>query len=101
MSQHPEFANEQAYLQWAYECLESMRDAARLLQYSVETGPGGTHQARFERDVVEDRAMDRLARHEKAGHAQRHIQVIDDPAQRRAFPTKPVVPGPDRDAAHA
>ena len=69
MSQHPEFANEQAYLQWAYECLESMRDAARLLQYSVETGPGGTHQARFERDVVEDRAMDRLARLQIGGES--------------------------------
>ena len=49
MSQHPEFAAEQEYLTWAYECLETMRNAARLLQYSIETGPGGTHQARFER----------------------------------------------------
>ncbi len=69
MSQHPEFAAEQAYLLWAYECLEGMRDAARLLQYSIETGAGGTHQARFERDVVEDRAMERLARLQIGGES--------------------------------
>ncbi len=69
MSQHPEFAAEQAYLTWAYECLETMRTAARVLQYSIETGPGGTHQARFERDVVEDRAMDRLSRLQIGGES--------------------------------
>ena len=69
MSQHPEFASEQAYLLWAYECLEGMRDAARQLQYSIETGAGGTHQARFERDVVEDRAMERLARLQIGGES--------------------------------
>lgn len=69
MSQHPEFAAEQAYLLWAYECLEGMRDAARKLQYSIETGAGGTHQARFERDVVEDRAMERLARLQIGGES--------------------------------
>ena len=69
MSQHPEFAAEQAYLLWAYECLEGMRVAARQLQYSIETGAGGTHQARFERDVVEDRAMERLARLQIGGES--------------------------------
>ena len=69
MSQHPEFAAEQAYLLWAYECLDGMRDAARQLQYSIETGAGGTHQARFERDVVEDRAMERLARLQIGGES--------------------------------
>lgn len=69
MSQHPEFAAEQAYLNWAYECLETMRSAARVLQYSIETGPGGTHQARFERDVVEDRAMDRLSKLQIGGES--------------------------------
>ena len=69
VSQHPEFAAEQAYLTWAYECLETMRTAARVLQYSIETGPGGTHQARFERDVVEDRAMDRLSRLQIGGES--------------------------------
>ena len=46
-----------------------MRTAARVLQYSIETGPGGTHQARFERDVVEDRAMDRLSRLQIGGES--------------------------------
>jgi DNA helicase IV len=62
LSSHPEFEAEQRYIEHAYACLERMRASARLLQYSVETGAGGTHQARFERDVVEDQAMVRLAR---------------------------------------
>ena len=59
---HPELASEQAYITFAYDCLERMRGAARQLQYIVETGPGGTHQARFERDVAEDQALIRLTR---------------------------------------
>ena len=62
MSSHPEFEVEQRYIEHAYACLERMRASARRLQYSIETGAGGTHQARFERDVVEDQAMGRLAR---------------------------------------
>lgn len=62
MANHPEFESERDYIAHAYECLERMRSSARQLQYSVETGPGGTHQARFERDVVEDQAMHRLSR---------------------------------------
>lgn len=62
MSSHPEFDVEQRYIEHAYACLERMRASARRLQYSIETGAGGTHQARFERDVVEDQAMGRLAR---------------------------------------
>lgn len=62
MAAHPEFESEQAYISNAYHCLERMRASARQLQYSVESGAGGTHQARFERDVVEDQALSRLAR---------------------------------------
>ena len=62
MSSHPEFEAEQHYIEHAYACLERMRASARQLQYIVESGAGGTHQARFERDVVEDQAMLRLAR---------------------------------------
>ncbi len=62
MTVHPELASEQAYITFAYDCLERMRGAARQLQYIVETGPGGTHQARFERDVAEDQALIRLTR---------------------------------------
>ena len=62
MSSHPELESEQAYLDHAYACLEAMRDSARLLQQSVQTGAGGTHQARFERDVTYDRGSARLAK---------------------------------------
>ncbi len=58
---HPEFASEQAAIEHAYACLEAMRDSARRLQHSVESGAGGTHQARFERDVTYDRALERLS----------------------------------------
>ena len=58
---HPEFAMEQAAVEHAYACLEAMRNAARRLQHSVESGAGGTHQARFERDVTYDRALERLS----------------------------------------
>lgn len=58
---HPEFALEQAAVEHAYACLEAMRDSARRLQHSVESGAGGTHQARFERDVTYDRAQERLS----------------------------------------
>lgn len=62
MAAHPELESEQAYITFAYECLERMRASARQLQHLTVTGAGGTHQARFERDVVEDRAMGRLSR---------------------------------------
>ena len=59
---HPEFESEQAYITFAYECLDRMRASARQLQQLTATGAGGTHQARFERDAVEDRASGRLSR---------------------------------------
>jgi DNA helicase IV len=58
---HPEFASEQKLIEHAYACLEEMRASARRLQYSVESSAGGTHQARFERDVTFDKAHERLA----------------------------------------
>jgi DNA helicase IV len=62
VSVHPEFETEQAYITHAYACLERMRVSARQLQYSIEPDSGGTHQARLERDVVEEKALGRLAR---------------------------------------
>lgn len=62
LSVHPEFESEQSYINNAYDCLEHMRGSARQLQYSIEATPGGTHQARLERDVVEEKALHRLAR---------------------------------------
>ena len=59
---HPEFTSEQEYIRNAYACLEKMRASAKLLQHSIEPEAGGTHQARLERDVVEEKAIGRLGR---------------------------------------
>jgi DNA helicase IV len=59
---HPEFEAEQKYISHAYACLDDMRASARLLKNSIEADSGGTHQARLERDVVEEKAMGRLSR---------------------------------------
>jgi DNA helicase IV len=57
-----EFAKEQAYLSFAYRCLDAMRHSARQITNNVISEAGGTHQARFERDVLGERSADRLAR---------------------------------------
>lgn len=58
--QHPELADEQAYIDHAYECLEQSRlDALKMRQFT-ETGPGGTFQARFERNAVDEQLVHRL-----------------------------------------
>ena len=62
MAAHPEFEAEQAHITRAYECLDQMRTSARLLQHSIEADSGGTHQARLERDVVEEKALGRLSK---------------------------------------
>ena len=62
MAAHPEFEAEQAYITRAYACLDQMRTSARLLQHSIEADSGGTHQARLERDVVEEKALGRLSK---------------------------------------
>jgi DNA helicase IV len=57
-----EFDLEQRYLTEAYACLEQMRASARAITSNVISEAGGTHQARFERDVLEERAAERLVR---------------------------------------
>ena len=59
---HPEFESEQVFLLHAYACVEAMRVATRQLTATVVNEAGGTHQARFERDVLEERALERLSR---------------------------------------
>ncbi len=62
VSEFTEFELEQRYLTAAYECLEGMRASARSITGNVISEAGGTHQARFERDVLEERAAERLVR---------------------------------------
>ena len=57
---HPDLEAEQAYLDYAYECLEAARRRAASLGSMVEVGRGGTEQARFERDVIWDTIVTRL-----------------------------------------
>ncbi len=57
---HPELEAEQAYIDFAYECLDAARERANSLQTMVEVGRGGTEQARFEREVIFDTIAQRL-----------------------------------------
>jgi len=61
MSAHPDLEAEQAYIDRAYACLEATRAAASRMTSMVEVGRGGTEQARFERDVIWDTMLHRLA----------------------------------------
>ncbi len=60
MANHPELDAEQAYVDHAYECLEQTKRAVESMRETVDGGPGGTFQHRYERDVVHDRVEARL-----------------------------------------
>ena len=61
MPAHPELESEQAYIDFAYECVEQTRAAAIAMTAIPEPGPGGTFQARYERDVMWERMSTRAA----------------------------------------
>ncbi|MGE3622235.1 MAG: UvrD-helicase domain-containing protein, partial [Acidimicrobiia bacterium] len=56
-----DLAVEQAYIDHAYECLERSRVEATKLRSMVEVGRGGTEQARWEREMIEENIAQRLA----------------------------------------
>lgn len=57
----PELAAEQRYIDHAYECLDRTRQATEaMLDHAGAAGPGGTFQARYERDVVHENVAARL-----------------------------------------
>lgn len=56
-----ELAAEQAYIDHAYACLDRTREAASAMASTTELGPGGTFQARFERDVIAEQMTYRLS----------------------------------------
>ena len=58
--QHPEFDEEQAYIDHAYDCLESSRLAAFRIRDMNEADMGGTFQARFERNAFDGALVKRL-----------------------------------------
>ncbi|MCU1483958.1 MAG: hypothetical protein JWN67_704 [Actinomycetia bacterium] len=61
MAAHPDLQAEQAYVDHAYDCLEKARERVLGLRTMRAYGTGGTHQARYESDVVEETIRARLA----------------------------------------
>jgi DNA helicase IV len=59
--QHPELADEQAYVDHAYECLDRTKESAWRLRDLSEADLGGTFQARFERNAFDEALVKRLA----------------------------------------
>ncbi len=58
--QHPDLPEEQAYIDHAYDCLNSSRDAAWRMRDMTEADLGGTFQARFERNAFDEALVKRL-----------------------------------------
>ncbi|MDW3216303.1 MAG: ATP-binding domain-containing protein [Ilumatobacteraceae bacterium] len=57
---HPDLADEQAYIDHAYDCLEESRVVAWKLRDLSEADLGGTFQARFERNAFDEALVKRL-----------------------------------------
>ncbi len=55
-----ELEQEQTYVDRAFELLEASKGLAAHLRDTVESKKGGTHQARYERDVIEGQVARRL-----------------------------------------
>ena len=60
MATHPDLAAEQAYIDHAYDSLDDARRTALRLRSMVEVGKGGTEQARWEREMIEENIAARL-----------------------------------------
>ena len=58
--QHPDLADEQAYIDHAYDCLATSREAALRIRDMNEADLGGTFQARFERNAFDEAIVKRL-----------------------------------------
>ncbi len=58
--QHPDLLAEQAYIDHAYDCLNTSRDAAWRMRDMTEADLGGTFQARFERNAFDEALVKRL-----------------------------------------
>jgi DNA helicase IV len=60
LATHPDLAAEQAYIDHAYDSLDDARRTATRLRSMVEVGKGGTEQARWEREMIEENIAARL-----------------------------------------
>ena len=61
MDRHPELESEQAYLDYAHDALDAARQRVLELRRLSDPVREGTHQARIEREVVEDTIRSRMA----------------------------------------
>ncbi|CAN5125992.1 AAA family ATPase [soil metagenome] len=61
MPRHPELESEQAYLDYAHDSLDAARRRVLELRRLTDPTREGTHQARIEREVVEDTIRARMA----------------------------------------
>ncbi len=59
-TEHPDFDAEREHIERAYARLDLSRSAAESITDNVESHAGGTHQARYERDVLADKVRSRL-----------------------------------------
>ena len=103
MTQHPDLHEEQAYIDHAYDCLERSRSDAWRLRGLTEVGAGGTHAARYERDVLEEALQTRLSQLELHDHALvfGRIDRINARSDQRRGDTKPSGPRATRPTATA
>ncbi len=76
---HPDLEAEQAYVDHAYASLEAARERALSLRRLTEIGPGGTHQARYESEMVEDAIRARLSQLEFGDAALVFGRIDPDP----------------------
>jgi DNA helicase IV len=79
-AQHPDLAEEQAFVDRAYSCLEWSRQQAWKLRDLSEPGLGGTFQARYERNVFDEALVKRLTELD-LGDAALVFGRIDRPAE--------------------
>lgn len=87
-AQHPELEAEQAFIDRAYECLEAAKRDALKIRELTATGPGGTHQARVERNAFDESIVKRLERLELGNDSLvfgRIDRLVEAPAGTEAF----------------
>ncbi|MEN9822166.1 MAG: hypothetical protein RLZ04_592 [Actinomycetota bacterium] len=64
---HPDIAAEQAFIEHAYDCLEQTKAHALQMRALHEGTLGGTFQARYERDAVDENVFNRLTQLDLGG----------------------------------
>ncbi|MFM9082903.1 MAG: HelD family protein [Actinomycetota bacterium] len=87
-ARHPELEAEQAFIDRAYECLEATKRDALKIRELTATGPGGTHQARVERNAFDESIVKRLERLELGDEALvfgRIDRLVEGPEGTEAF----------------